>query len=78
MFVFGKFGVLCFLETPVLRFALSPYYRRIIINFYLFWECQFESSYLNLNPDTFKGKLPTRHLGLPPAETVRFAFGFDR
>ena len=31
MFVFGKFGVLCFLETPVLRF--SPYCRRIIIVF---------------------------------------------
>ena len=26
---FGKFGVLCFLETSVLRFALSPYYRQI-------------------------------------------------
>ena len=25
---FGKFGVLCFLETPVLRFASLPYYRR--------------------------------------------------
>ena len=25
---FGKFGLLCFLETPVLRFALLPYYRR--------------------------------------------------
>ena len=25
----GKFGVFCFLETPVLRFALLPYYRRI-------------------------------------------------
>ena len=25
---FGKFGVLCFLETPVLRFVLLPYYRR--------------------------------------------------
>ena len=24
---FGKFGVLCFLETSVLRFALLPYYR---------------------------------------------------
>ena len=23
-----KFGVLCFLETPVLRFILLPYYRR--------------------------------------------------
>ena len=28
---FGKFGVLCFLETPVLRFALLPYYRRICV-----------------------------------------------
>ena len=27
---FGKFGMLCFLKTPVLRFALSPYYRRIL------------------------------------------------
>ena len=25
---FGKYGVLCFLETLVLRFALLPYYRR--------------------------------------------------
>ena len=25
---FGNFGVLCFLETPVLRFAPLPYYRR--------------------------------------------------
>ena len=25
----GKFGVLCFHETPVLRFALLPCYRRI-------------------------------------------------
>ena len=25
----GKFSVLCFLETPVLRFSLLPYYRRI-------------------------------------------------
>ena len=30
MFVFGKFDVLCFLETPVLRFALLSYYRRIM------------------------------------------------
>ena len=26
---FGKFGVLCFLETAVLRFALLSYYRRL-------------------------------------------------
>ena len=29
---FGKFGVLCFLETPVLRFALLSHYQRIIID----------------------------------------------
>ena len=28
---FRKFGVPCFLETPVLRFALLPYYRRVVI-----------------------------------------------
>ena len=27
---FGKFDVICFLEKPVLRFALLPYYRRYI------------------------------------------------
>ena len=27
---FEKFGVLCFLETPVLRFAFLPYYRRTL------------------------------------------------
>ena len=27
---FGKFGVLCFHETPDLRFALLPYYRRVL------------------------------------------------
>ena len=26
---FRKFGMFCFLETPVLRFALLPYYRRL-------------------------------------------------
>ena len=25
---FGKLGVLCFLETPILRFALLPYYQQ--------------------------------------------------
>ena len=28
---FGKFGVLCFLETSVLRFALFPYYRQYFV-----------------------------------------------
>ena len=27
---FGKFGVLCVLVTSVLRFALLPYYRRVV------------------------------------------------
>ena len=30
---FGNFGVLCFLETPVLRFAILRYYRRKLILF---------------------------------------------
>ena len=30
---FGKFGVLYFLETPVLRFAFLPYYRRNNLTF---------------------------------------------
>ena len=29
MYIFGKFVVLCFLVTSVLRFALLPYHRRI-------------------------------------------------
>ena len=36
MFVFGKFVVLCFLETPVLRFALLLYYLRFLANFVKF------------------------------------------
>ena len=32
---FGKFGALCFLETPVLRFALLLHYRRISQTCYL-------------------------------------------
>ena len=31
---FGNFGMFCFLETPVLRFALLPYYQRFEKNFY--------------------------------------------
>ena len=30
MFVFRKIGVLCFLETPVLRSPFLPYYRRFV------------------------------------------------
>ena len=37
---FGKFGVLCFLETPVLRSALLAYYQRNINwNFELLIKC---------------------------------------
>ena len=32
---FRNFGVLCFLETPGLRFALLPYYRRNYNRFYI-------------------------------------------
>ena len=30
--LFGKFDVFCFLETPVLRFALLPYFRRCVFH----------------------------------------------
>ena len=32
---FGKFGVICYLEKPVLRFALLPYYPRSVILLHL-------------------------------------------
>ena len=32
---YGKFDVFCFLETPVLIFALLPYYRRLISEKYV-------------------------------------------
>ena len=33
--IFGKFGVLYFLVTPVLRFALLPYYQRYLYEYHL-------------------------------------------
>ena len=33
--IFGKFGVLCFLVTSVLRFALLRYYRQIVWTVFL-------------------------------------------
>ena len=30
---FEKFGVLCFLETLLLRFVILPYYRRLFVTF---------------------------------------------
>ena len=35
--LFGKFDVLCFLETPVLRFALLPYYRPSSFCLFMKW-----------------------------------------
>ena len=32
----GRFGVLCFLEAPAMRFALLPYYRRFVQNSYCY------------------------------------------
>ena len=42
---FGKFGVLCFLQTPVFRFALLPYYPWIP-DFPSEVICQFEALHL--------------------------------
>ena len=33
--LFEKFGVLCFLVTPVLRFALLPYYRWYVYEYWM-------------------------------------------
>ena len=38
---FGTFGVLCFLETPVLRFALLPYNRWNVESGFLCLWCKF-------------------------------------
>ena len=45
---FGKFGILCFLETPMSRFNLLPYYRQLVMkqasefieNHELYWSTQ--------------------------------------
>ena len=37
---FGKFGMLCFCETPALRFTILPYYRRnnaTAIDIFAYW-----------------------------------------
>ena len=50
---FGKFCVLCFLETPVLRCSLLPYYRRVSL-----W-CRSPTSYILFNKNnatTIKSK----------------------
>ena len=48
---FSFFGVLSFLETPVLRFALLPYYRRVqrIVNIAHLGTSEFENYFTQLN-----------------------------
>ena len=49
--IFGKFDLICFLVTPGLRFALLPYYRRILaaimshayFSFFILDEAYFEN-----------------------------------
>ena len=59
---FRNFGVLCFLETPVLRFALLPYYRRIK---HKYFSSQFLHSNRNktLNKKYLKNKKKKEFLG---------------
>ena len=57
--LFGKFGVLCFLVTPVLRFALLPYYQRVLPNIEILSSKVFHfhlrnQSYLDQEIDTKK------------------------
>ena len=46
---FGNFSMLCFLETPVLRFALLPYYRRLAPNILFFKKKVSNEKSLSLN-----------------------------
>ena len=36
---FEKSGVFCFLETPILRFALLPYYGQTVLTSPGLWKC---------------------------------------
>ena len=49
---FGNFGTLCFLETPVLRFALLPYYRRIALPFADVLQNRFSLKFRNIHRKT--------------------------
>ena len=51
---FGKFGVLYFLETPVFRFALLPYYRRNHKHQNIFFKISIESWQKKLWRSKFK------------------------
>ena len=63
---FGKFSVLFYLETPVLRFALLPYYRQTIISTALHpskdWKWLVDGAYLILKHTDLEryGKIRTR------------------
>ena len=45
---FGKFDVLCFLVTPLLRFALLLYCRQVLVTSYLIYHLMFTTTKLNL------------------------------
>ena len=45
---FGKFDVLCFLVTPLLRFALLLYCRRVLVTSYLIYHLIFTTTKPNL------------------------------
>ena len=52
---FGEFGgVLCFLETPVLRLALLLYYRRVFTENFLLLSRKISSFYGNVPPYSLK------------------------
>ena len=57
---FGKFDVLCFLETPVWRFALLPYNRRIAT----FKKKKKFHPIINLNSIQVKRGSYQKHLGI--------------
>ena len=46
---FGKFGLLCFLETPVLRFAHLLYYRLSSLYFFTFLKVELRCTYVQLS-----------------------------
>ena len=51
---FGKFDMLCFLETPILIFVLLPYYRRNQSSIFYSHLCPFQNT--PLEKIIFKGK----------------------
>ena len=65
---FGKFGMLCFLETPVLRFILLPCYRPHALNDLNFWKQPFflpKQNILSPKPPTIKAEsFLLSHMGL--------------